>query len=161
MKASDVMRSPAVSVKPDCRVIDAVRLLMESNRRGLPVVDSAGRVVGIVSEGDFLRRIELETVPPDRPWLDAIFGADTAATVHAHGRRVDDIMTRNPVCVAPDADLIEAIALMEGNHVAQIPVVREGVVLGMISKAELLAAVERKCGQVSASNDVGADQDIA
>ncbi|MBN9001231.1 MAG: CBS domain-containing protein, partial [Rhizobiales bacterium] len=101
MKASDVMRSPAVSIKPDCRVIDAVRLLMESNRRGLPVVDSAGRFVGIVSEGDFLRRIELGTVPPDRPWFDAIFGADTAAIVHAHGRRVDEIMTRNPVCVAP------------------------------------------------------------
>jgi CBS domain-containing protein len=163
MKASEVMRSPAVSVKPDCRVIDAVRLLMETNRRGLSVVDSSGSFVGIVSEGDFLRRIELGTVPADHPWFDAIFGTNENATAiaHAHGRRVDEIMTRNPVCVEPDADLTEAIALMEGHHVAQIPVVREGAVLGMISKAELLAAVERKCGQVSASNGVRADQDIA
>jgi CBS domain-containing protein len=56
MKASEVMRSPAVSVAPNCRVIDAVRLLMETNRRGLPVVDSSGILVGIVSEGDFLRQ---------------------------------------------------------------------------------------------------------
>ena len=62
-------------------------------------------------------------------------------------------MTRNPACVAPDADLTEAIALMEGHHVAQIPVVREGTVLGMISKAELLAAVERKFDRAFASDD--------
>lgn len=163
MKASDVMRSPAVSVKPDCRVIDAVRLLMETNRRGLPVVDNSGSFVGIVSEGDFLRRIELGTVPADHPWFDAIFGTNENATAitHAHARRVDDIMTRNPVCVEPDADLTEAIALMEGHHVAQIPVVHEGAILGMISKAELLAAVERKFDQVSARDGLGADWDAA
>jgi CBS domain-containing protein len=155
MKASDVMRAPAVSVKPDCPVIDAVRLLMETNRRGLPVVNSSGDLVGIVSEGDFLRRIELGTVPVDRPWFDGIFGAgeSAAAITHAQRRRVDEIMTRNPACVAPDADLTEAIALMEGHHVAQIPVVREGTVLGMISKAELLAAVERKFDRAFASDD--------
>jgi CBS domain-containing protein len=156
MKASEVMRSPAASVKPDCRVIDAVRLLMETNRRGLPVVDNSGSFVGIVSEGDFLRRIELGTVPVDHPWFDAIFGTNESATAiaHAHGRRVDEIMTRNPICVAPDADLTEAIALMEGHHVAQIPVVHDGAVLGMISKVELLAVVERKFDKVPASDEV-------
>lgn len=149
MKAAEVMRSPAVSVAPNCRVIDAARLLMETNRRGLPVVDRAGILVGIVSEGDFLRRVELGTGPTDRPWFDAFFGAgeSAAAFARAYGRSVDEIMTRDPVCVAPDADLIEAIALMESHHVAQIPVVFEGAVLGMISKAELLAAVARRFDQ--------------
>jgi len=149
MKVSDVMRSPAVSIAPDCRVIDAVRLLMETGRRGLPVVDHSGVLVGIVSEGDFLRRIELETAPRDRPWFDAIFGAGESAMAfaRAYGRRVDEIMTRDPVCVAHDADLTEAIALMEGRHVAQIPVVSNGAVVGMISKAELLSAVERRFDQ--------------
>jgi CBS domain-containing protein len=149
MKASEVMRSPAVSVAPDCRVIDAVRLLMETNRRGLPVVDSSGILVGIVSEGDFLRRVELGIVPTDRPWFDAFFGAGESATAfaRAYGRSVDEIMTQDPVCVAPDADLAEAIALMESHQVAQIPVVFEDAVLGMISKTELLAAVERKFDQ--------------
>lgn len=156
MKASEVMRSPAVSVKPDCRVIDAVRLLMETNRRGLPVVDSSGSFVGIVSEGDFLRRIELGTAPANRPWFDAIFGTgeSAAAIAHAHGCRIDEIMTRNPIYVAPEVDLAEAIALMETHRVAQIPVVLEGAVLGVISKAELLAAVERKFDQVFANDDV-------
>jgi CBS domain-containing protein len=146
MKASEVMRSPAVSIAPSCRVIDAVRLLMETNRRGLTVVDRAGILVGIVSEGDFLRRVELETGPTDRPWFDAFFGTgeSAAAFARAYGRSIDEIMTRDPVCVVPDADLTEAIALMESHHVAQIPVVFEGAVLGMISKAELLAAVARK-----------------
>lgn len=149
MKASEVMRSPAVSVAPNCRVIDAVRLLLETNRRGLPVVDRTGILVGIVSEGDFLRRVELETGPTDRPWFDAFFGVgeSAAAFARAYGRSVDEIMTRDPVCVAPDADLVEAIALMESHHVAQIPVVFEGAVLGMISKAELLAAVARRFDQ--------------
>ena len=149
MKASEVMRSPAVSVAPNCRVIDAVRLLMETNRRGLPVVDSSGILVGIVSEGDFLHRVELGTAPTGRPWFAAIFGTgeNSAAFVRAYDRSVDEIMTRDPVCVAPDADLIEAIALMDSHHVAQIPVLFEGAVLGMISKAELLAAVERKFDQ--------------
>jgi CBS domain-containing protein len=129
---------------------------METNRRGLPVVDNSGSFVGIVSEGDFLRRIELGTVPVDHPWFDAIFGTNESATAiaHAHGRRVDEIMTRNPICVAPDADLTEAIALMEGHHVAQIPVVHDGAVLGMISKVELLAVVERKFDKVPASDEV-------
>ena len=149
MKASEVMRSPAVSIAPNCRVIDAVRLLMETNRRGLPVVDSSGILVGIVSEGDFLRRVELGTAPAGRPRFDAVFGTGESAVAfaRAYGRRVDEIMTRNPVCVAPDADLIEAIALMDSHHVAQIPVLFKGAVLGMISKAELLAAVERKFDQ--------------
>ncbi len=144
-----MMRSPAVSVAPNCRVIDAVRLLMETSRRGLPVVDSFGHLVGIVSEGDFLRRAELGMAPTDRPWFDAFFGIgeSAAAYAHAYGRSVEEIMTRDPVCVTPDADLTEAIALMESHHVAQIPVIFNGAVLGMISKAELLAAVERKFDQ--------------
>lgn len=89
MKASEMMRSPAVSVAPNCRVI------------------SSGILVGIVSEGDFLRRVEPRT------------GSRSAM------------------------DLTETVALMESHHVAPIPVVFEGAVLGMISKAELLA-VERK-----------------
>ncbi|MCB1393504.1 CBS domain-containing protein [Nitrobacter sp.] len=149
MKASEVMRAPAVTVAPNCRVIDAARLLMETNRRGLPVVDHSGIIVGIVSEGDFLRRVELETEPTDRPWFDAFFGIGESAVAfaRAYGRSVDEIMTRDPMCVAPDADLIEAIALMESHHVAQIPVVLKGAVLGMISKAELLATVARRFDQ--------------
>jgi CBS domain-containing protein len=149
MKVSEVMRSPAVSVSPSCRAIDAVRLLLETNRRGLPVIDSSGILVGIVSEGDFLRRVELGTGPTARPWYDACFGPgeSAAAFARAYGRSVDEIMTRNPVCAEPDMDLTEAVALMESHHVAQLPIAFEGTVLGMISKAELLAAVERKFHQ--------------
>lgn len=162
MKVSDAMRSPAVSVAPDCRVIDAVRLLMETNRRGLPVVDGSGVLVGIVSEGDFLRRIELGTAQKDRPWFDAVFGAgeSAAAFAHAYGRSVHEIMTPDPVCVAPEADLAEAIGMMESRHVAQIPVVWNGTVVGMISKVELLAVVERRFDQSSASDGRDVRDDI-
>lgn len=86
------MRAPAVTVAPNCRVIDAARLLMETNRRGLPVVDHSGIIVGIVSEGDFLRRVELETEPTDRPWFDAFFGIGESAVAFARARMAEASM---------------------------------------------------------------------
>jgi CBS domain-containing protein len=146
MKTSEIMRTPVVSVAPDCRVSDAVRLLVETNRRGLPVLDRGGELVGIVSEGDFLRRPEIGTEPSRRPWFDAIFGPGESAEAfaHAHGARVEEIMTRHPVVVASDAELNEAVALMHTHHISQIPVVSGTTVVGMIARPEMLAAIARQ-----------------
>jgi CBS domain-containing protein len=137
------MRTPVVSVAPDTRVIDAVRLLLETNRRGLPVIDKAGKIVGIVSEGDFLHRAELGTDQPDRPWFNAFFGPGESASefAHAHGLRVEEVMTKTPICVDADTDLSEAATLMDKHHLMQLPVTCGAAVVGMITETELLAAV--------------------
>jgi CBS domain-containing protein len=144
LKVSDIMRTPVVSVAPDTRVIDAVRLLLETNRRGLPVIDKAGELVGIISEGDFHHRAELGTDRPDRPWFNAFFGPGESASkfAHTHGLRVEEVMTKTVICVDADTDLSEAATLMDSHHVAQLPVICGTAVVGMITKTELLAAVE-------------------
>lgn len=143
MKVSDIMRTPVVSVAPDTRVIDAIRLLLETNRRGLPVINKAGELVGIISEGDFLHRAELGTDRPDRPWFNAFFGPGESASefAHTHGLRVEEVMTKNLICVDADTDLSEAATLMDDHHVVQLPVTCGAAVVGMITKTELLAAV--------------------
>jgi CBS domain-containing protein len=143
VKVSEVMRTPVVSVAPDTQVIDAVRLLLETNRRGLPVIDKAGELVGIISEGDFLHRAELGTDRPDRPWFNAFFGPGESASefAHTHGLRVEEVMTKTLFCVDVDTDLSEAAALMDKHHVVQLPVTSGAAVVGIITQTELLAAV--------------------
>ena len=129
------MRTPVVSVAPDTRVIDAIRLLLETNRRGLPVINKAGELVGIISEGDFLHRAELGTDRPDRPWFNAFFGPGESASefAHTHGLRVEEVMTKNLICVDADTDLSEAATLMDDHHVVQLPVTCGAAVVGMIA----------------------------
>jgi CBS domain-containing protein len=164
MRASDVMRTPVVGISPDSPVIDAVHLLMETNRRGLPVIDKAGNLVGIISEGDFLHRAELGTDQSDRPWFNAFFGPGESASnfAHAHGLRVEDIMTESPVCADENMDLNEVVDLMERHHIAQIPVVCGVTVVGMISRAELLAAIERETAksELFHANNIATRDDI-
>jgi hypothetical protein len=123
MKASEVMRSPAVSVAPNCRVIDEVRLLMETNRRDCRSSKvPSGILVGIASEGDFLRRVELGTVPTGRPSSTHFLEETAAAFARVYGRSVDQTrMTRDPGMRSAECGLTEAIALVESHHVVQIP----------------------------------------
>lgn len=102
-----------MSVAPDTRVIDAVRLLFETNRRGLPVIDNAGELVGIISEGGFHHRAELGTDRPDRPWFNAFFGPGESASkfAHTHGLRVEEVMTKTVICVSPDNGVADIAVL--------------------------------------------------
>jgi CBS domain-containing protein len=143
MKASDVMRTSVVTVKPDTRLVDAARLLLETNQRALPVIDRDGKLVGIISEGDFLYRAELDVEPP-QSWLDGLLHRTKARIARSHSLFVGRVMTQAPVCVSPDAPLDDVVALMDIHGIAQIPVTEGGSVVGLISRLELVAAVERR-----------------
>jgi len=146
MRVSDVMRNSFATVKPSTSLLEAARLLLETNQRGLPVLDDNEMLVGIVSEGDFLHRDELGVMPPAGNWLEQILGIEevTPARERMRALRVGEIMTLNPVCVAEDASVDDVIADMDLRNVAQIPVVRAGKVIGLISRFELIAALERR-----------------
>jgi CBS domain-containing protein len=144
MNAADIMRRSIATVSPTAPLIDAARLLLETNQRALPVLES-GRLVGIISEGDFLHRVELGIEAPTKGWLQSVFGA---ASSSAHRKRIGAlqvalVMTKNPVCIEEEASVDEAVAIMDQRHVSQLPVTCGGILVGMISRAELLAAVER------------------
>lgn len=151
MNVSDVMRRSFATIKPDAPLLDAVQLLMETNQRGLPVVDRDGMLVGVVSEGDFLHRTELNISPPPGNWLEELLGIeeDTPARRRMRARLVREVMMPDPVCVDDEASLDEVVALMDARHVAQLPVVCGGSVVGIVSRVELLAAVANALSSVA------------
>jgi CBS domain-containing protein len=166
MKVADVMKSPVVSVAPDTPAVDVLHLLLETNRRALPVIDRAGSLVGLISEGNFLHRAELGTASSNRPWFDAVFGPgeSAAAFAHAHGLRAEEIMTREPVSIDAEADLSEAVARMDSHHIAQLPVLSGPVVVGMLTRTELLEAIarqRRQLGIAGAQKHTGRDDILA
>ena len=148
MNASDVMRRSIATVTPTAPLIDAARLLLETNQRALPVLDG-GRLVGIISEGDFLHRVELGIEAPAKGWLQSLFGAASNSGYRARvgALQVALVMTKNPVCIEDDASVDEAVAIMDQRGVSQLPVTCGGILVGLISRAELLAAVERSLSE--------------
>jgi CBS domain-containing protein len=110
---------------------------------GLPVLDPAGKLVGIVSEGDFIRRGEIGTQRKRGHWLKFLLGPGQAATdfVREHGHQVSEVMTREPLSVTEDTALEEIVALMETNGVKRLPVMRGDKLVGIVSRANLLQAV--------------------
>jgi CBS domain-containing protein len=118
MRVRDIMTSPVTTVTPDTPVREALRVMLDRRISGLPVVDDVGMLVGLVSEGDFLRRSELGT-EKKRSWLDFLRGHGRAAEdyAHSHGRTVGEVMSREVVAISHNAPLEEAVALMEKRRV--------------------------------------------
>ncbi|HTV44028.1 MAG TPA: CBS domain-containing protein [Stellaceae bacterium] len=145
MLASDVMTRDIVSITPGAPVREAIGLMLDRHVSGLPVVDGAGVLVGILTEGDLLRRSELATERHRWSWLEFVLGPGRMAGdyVRTHGRVVDELMTREVVTVTPDRSLAEIVALMERRRIKRVPVVDGGVLVGIVSRADLLAALAR------------------
>jgi CBS domain-containing protein len=142
MRAHQIMTRQVVTVKPLATVLEAANLMLRHHISGLPVVDAAGKLVGIVSEGDFIRRSEIGTGRTRGRWLKFIVGPGREATdfVHEHGRRIAEIMVPSPLTITEDTPLEEIVALMEKNNVKRLPVVRDDKLVGIVSRATLLQA---------------------
>ena len=143
MRAADVMNPTVISVRPEATVSDAVRLMLQDNISGLPVVDAMGSLVGIVTEGDFLRRAEIGTERKRPRWLEFVLGPGPMAAdyVHAHTRKVSDIMTRDVATVTEETPLEDIVKLMETRRIKRVPVMRGHKIKGIVSRANLLHAL--------------------
>lgn len=151
MKANDIMTIGAITVRPDSTVAHAARLMVERGISGLPVVTAHGKLVGMITEHDLLRRKELGTADHRSHWLGLWLDADTLAHHYAreHGCRVEDVMTRDVVSVGPDTPVNEIVDTMETKGIKRVPVVRDKQVIGMVSRANLLSALARLMGEPS------------
>jgi CBS domain-containing protein len=143
MRAHQIMTRSVVTVAPDATILEAANIMLRQHVSGLPVVDAAGKLVGIVSEGDFIRRSEIGTQRKRGRWLKFLLGAGSAATdyVHAYGRKISDVMTSEPLTVTENAMLEEIVTLMETNGVKRLPVMNGDKLVGIVSRANLLQAV--------------------
>jgi CBS domain-containing protein len=137
------MTRRVTTVARGASILEAVRLMLQNRISGLPVVDDEGQLVGMVTEGDFLRRAETSTERRRSRWLEFLIGPGRLADeyVHAHGRKVDEVMTCEPFTISSDTPLEGVVQAMEKHHVKRLPVVDGGKLVGIISRADLLHAL--------------------
>jgi len=143
MKAKNVMTRDVITVGPEASVLEAVRLMLQRRISGLPVVDASGTLVGMVTEGDFMRRAELGTERHAPRWWEFLAGPGRAATdyVHAKGRKVHEVMSGDVHSVTEDTSLTEIVETMERRRVKRVPVLRGRKLVGIITRSNLLRAL--------------------
>jgi CBS domain-containing protein len=153
MKASDVMTRRVISISPEATILDAIKLMLKHHISGLPVIAHRGKLVGIVTESDFLHRPETGTERKRSRWLDSFFGPAPAAKafVRSHGLKVADVMRRDPITVKENAPLDEVVRMMESYNVKRLPVMRRSKVVGIVSRADLMLALASISRATSAS----------
>lgn len=156
MQAKEVMTSPPITVTPDTDVREIARCLLEHSISAVPVLGEGGELLGIVSEGDLMRRPEAGTGRPPS-WWQAHFASPeerAADYLKVHGRRARDVMTQEVVTVAEDTDLAVVAATMEKHRIKRVPVLRDGKVAGIVSRADLLHGLAgRRREGVAAADD--------
>ena len=163
MRADEVMSHEPKTIAPGATVAEAVRVMLDARVSGLPVVDAGGRLVGVITEGDLLARAELGTEKKRARWLEFLFGPGRSAEdfVHSHGRRVEEVMTRTPITVVPSAGLDAVVGLMLDKRVKRLPVVEEGRLIGIVSRADVLRALSGIFAADTPEAEVGDEELVA
>jgi CBS domain-containing protein len=158
MRAHQIMTRRVTTVSPDSTIVDAANTMLKQHISGLPVTNASGKLIGIVSEGDFIRRAEIGTQRRRARWLKFLLGAgrDASDFVHEQGRKVGEIMTPNPCTVSEDTLLEDIVTTMEKNSIKRLPVMRGDQIVGIVTRANLLQAVAELAREVP---DPTADDD--
>ncbi|MBR0758934.1 CBS domain-containing protein [Bradyrhizobium japonicum] len=143
MHAIHVMTRDVVAVTPHTTIEEAAKIMLQMHISGLPVIDDAGNLVGVVSESDFLRRSEIGTGRRHAAWLKFFMGPGRAAAefIHERGRKVEDVMTRKVITVQEKTSLAEIVALMEKHDIKRVPVMRGKSTIGIVTRSNLLQAM--------------------
>lgn len=152
MKAQEVMTREVVTVLPDASVKAIADLLVKHRVSALPVVDSRGNVVGIVSEGDLIRRPEIAGEPLLTWWASMISSKEARARdyVRTHGETARTVMTKDVVAVGPDTTVAEIVRLMEKHRIKRTPVVQDGALVGIVSRGDLLRPLSESLASAGA-----------
>jgi CBS-domain-containing membrane protein len=143
MNAADIMIADVITVDVHACVRDVAKILVANRISAVPVIDGQGKLVGIVSEGDLMRRSEIHTERIRSWWLGALSEnlALTDEFVRSHSRAVSDVMTRAVVTAKPNDSLGHIAALLEKNHIKRVPIVSAGKIVGIVSRANLVQAL--------------------
>ena len=143
MRARDLMTRNPITVPPDTPLPAVAALMAERGISGLPVVDAEGCLLGLVTDGDMMRRLAAKEDQP-ASWLSRLLashGRQADQYARTHGRRVRDVMTTDLATVTEETSIEEVAKLLETRRIRRVPVVREGRLVGLVSRADLLRAV--------------------
>lgn len=145
MRARDIMTTSVVTVSPETDIAEAVKLMLERQISGVPVIDDSGRLIGILTEGDLMRRAELVTGQQSW-WINPISSPEQEAKayVKAHGLKVKDVMTKEVVTITEQEPLDRIAMVFEERGIKRTPVLRSGKVVGIVSRANLLRSLAVK-----------------
>jgi CBS domain-containing protein len=140
MRVADIMTPAVVTVRPETSVREVARILLDRGISAVPVVDDAGRPLGIVSEGDLVRRFEIGTETRRSWWLNLFDDPEKRASRFAkeHGRTAEQVMSRELIATTEDASLADVARLLEKHRIKRVPVLRDGRIVGIVSRANIL-----------------------
>jgi CBS domain-containing protein len=162
MRVAELMTKDPITARGETGLAEVASLLDKHHLNGLPVVDRSNRLVGIITQGDLLRRPELGTDLRHTRWLTAFLLPSRVEDdyVHTHGRHVSDVMTENPICVSPDTELAEVAELMTTKHLKCLPVMRGSLLVGVISRSDMIRALAGRLVGIGVSSDETIKSDI-
>lgn len=146
MQVDEVMTTAVATVRADASISDAIAIMEARHVSGLPVVDGRDALVGMLTEGDLLKRVETGTAGHRRAgWLDVVLGSGRSASdyVRTHSRYVSDLMSQEVVTATEGTSLEEVVALMEKRHIKRLPITRDAKLIGIVSRADLVHALGR------------------
>ncbi len=151
MLARDIMTTNVITITPSLSVEQIAQLLLSCSISGVPVVDAEDRLIGVVSEGDLLRRRESGTERHRSWWLNLLAGPEGRARefVKTHGHRAEDVMTREVVTITADTPVGEIAEILEKRHIKRVPVVEDGKIIGIVSRANLLHGLATHKARIS------------
>jgi len=150
MRAIDVMVRDVVTVRADTDVAEAIRLLAHHDVSALPVLDREGNLIGVLSEADLIHRAEIGTEKHRPWWMEAVTGASTLAEEFAksHGKKVGEVMTDGVISVTEEMPLSEIATLFERKRIKRVPVVKDGKLVGIVSRSNLIQALASVVGRI-------------
>ena len=159
MKAADVMVSNVITVGVNASIGEVAAILLSNNISGAPVVGEKAELVGIVSEGDLMRRPETGTSKRHSWWLELLSNERTLAAeyVKSHSRKVADVMTSDVITAKPDTPLGEIAAMLERNRIKRVPIIEGGKIVGLVSRANILqalASATKKLPSLTSADDL-------
>jgi CBS-domain-containing membrane protein len=158
MNAANVMTRNVITISSDASIREAIRLMLQHRISGLPVLDRNGSLVGIVTEGDLLRRTEIDTQPRRARWLAFLMGPGRLSEEYAHssGRKVHEVMNTDVRTISEDTPLSEIVQTMEQHRIKRLPVVKDSKLVGIVARSNLLhalASVAREVRPVAGSDE--------
>jgi len=155
MKARDVMVRDVITIGPRDSVAHAAKLIAQNDVSALPVIDDHGRLVGLISEGDLMNREEIGTEIHHPWWIEAVTPGATLAAEFAksHGKRVEEVMSENVITATEDTSLADIAALLERNRIKRVPILRDGELVGIVSRSNLVQALASNGAASTASLD--------